>query len=134
MEGGGGAGCHQRAHASKTVSGLAAIRDVGDRLAHGRDLLGIFVGDFDLELFFESHDQLDRIERIGAEVIDERSVIHNLLSLDAQLFGDNRLDLLFNRAHFRFALNWMCFSRTNPVARVAEEGAYYRATAPRRPR
>src|SRR5678816_4624223 len=81
------------------ISGLAAIRDVADCLAHGGDLLGVFVRDLDLELFFERHHQFDRIERISAEVIDERSVIHDLLRLDAQLFGDNRLDLLFNRAH-----------------------------------
>src|SRR5689334_847391 len=81
------------------ISGLAAIRDVADCLAHGGDLLGIFVRDFDLEFFFERHHQFDRVQRIGAEIIDERSVIDDLLRLDAQLFGDNRLDLLFNRAH-----------------------------------
>src|SRR6187455_1759317 len=97
---GGGAGVYLRTHARGTCLRLAAIRDVADCLAHSGDLLGVLVRDLDLELFFERHHQLDRIERIGTEVIDERSVIHNLLSLDAQLFGDNRLHLLFNRAHF----------------------------------
>src|SRR5690349_3098105 len=88
-----------RLHPWNGLSGLAAIRDVADGLAHSGDLFGVLVRNLDLEFFFESHHQFDRVERISAEVIDERSVIHDLLRLDAQLFGDNRLDLLFNRAH-----------------------------------
>src|SRR5687767_968327 len=73
MRGGSGAGDHLRAPPRNGSSGLAAIRDVADGLAHSGDLLGVFVRNLDLELFFESHHQLDCIERIGAEVIDERS-------------------------------------------------------------
>src|ERR1700683_595201 len=44
-------------------SGLAAaLVDVVDGLVNGRDLLGILVRDFDLELLFEGHYQLDRVE------------------------------------------------------------------------
>ena len=48
--------------------------DVVDRLADGLDLLGLVVGDGDLELFFQLHDQLDDVERVGADVLDERGL------------------------------------------------------------
>src|SRR4030095_856541 len=53
MEGGGAAGVDRRHHACGTCQGnlklrLAAIRDVADGLAHGGDLLGVFVGNLDL--------------------------------------------------------------------------------------
>src|SRR3954469_12823283 len=47
---------------------LRMFLDVLDRLAHGLDLLGLFVRDGDVELLFELHHQLDGIERVGAEV------------------------------------------------------------------
>src|SRR5690348_10962619 len=53
-------------------SGLGApVVDVVDRLLDGGDLLGLFVRNLDLELFFQGHHQLDRIQRVSAEVIDE---------------------------------------------------------------
>src|ERR1035438_2831490 len=61
-----------RTAAPKHSGFVASFADVIDRLLHGRDLLGIFVRDLDLELLFERHNQLDGIERIGAQVVDER--------------------------------------------------------------
>src|SRR5690606_15446500 len=53
-------------------SGLGApIVDVVDRLLDGGDLLGFFIRNLDLELFFEGHHQFDGIQRVSAEVIDE---------------------------------------------------------------
>src|ERR1700751_3062059 len=46
---------------------LAAFRmfaDVLDRVLYGADLLGIFVGNLQIEGFLECHDKLDRIEGI----------------------------------------------------------------------
>src|SRR6266404_9046537 len=50
-------------------SGLVFL-DVFDGLPDGLDLLRGIVGDVDIELFLEFHDQLDDIERVGAEVVD----------------------------------------------------------------
>src|SRR5512138_928945 len=47
------------------------LLDVVDRVLHGRDLLGGVVGDLDAEGLLEGHDQLDRVEAVGAQVIDE---------------------------------------------------------------
>src|SRR5690606_19141629 len=81
-------------------SGLGpALVDVLDGLMHGRDLLGVLVRDLDLELLFERHHQLDRIQRVRTQVIDERGVVRDLLLFDAQLLGNDGLYLLFNRAH-----------------------------------
>src|ERR1700756_2380 len=81
-------------------SGLAAaLVDVVDGLVDGSNLLGILVRDFDLEFLLEGHHQLDRVERIGAQVVDERGIVRDLLLLDAQLFGNDGFDLLLNSAH-----------------------------------
>src|SRR5262245_28399514 len=44
------------------------------RVANGLDLLGLFVRDRDVEVVLELHDQLDCVERVRAEVLDERGV------------------------------------------------------------
>ena len=48
------------------------FRDEFHRIAEGLDGLGCIIGDFDAELFFECHDQFDRVERVRAQVVDER--------------------------------------------------------------
>ena len=45
--------------------------DVVDGVLDALDVLGLLVGDLDLELLFEGHDELDRVERVGPEVVDE---------------------------------------------------------------
>ncbi len=63
--------------------------DVLDGLADGLNLLSRVVRDVDVELFFELHHQFDRIERIGAQVVDERRFGRDLFLVDAQLIGDD---------------------------------------------
>jgi hypothetical protein len=45
-----------------TTGFAAALVDVVDGLVDSRDLLSVLVRDFDLELLFEGHHQLDRVE------------------------------------------------------------------------
>src|SRR5207245_10454077 len=52
-----------------------------------------------LELLFESHHELDRVERIGAEVVDKRGCVLDLRFVDAELLRDDFLDALFNVFH-----------------------------------
>src|SRR5438128_9175682 len=40
--------------------------DVLDCFLHAGDLLGIFVGNLDAELFFERHHELDGVQRVGS--------------------------------------------------------------------
>src|ERR1041384_8833943 len=83
------------------VSGLiAALGDVIDRLLNGRDLLGVLVRDLGLEFLLRRHHQLDRVERVRAEVVDEGSVVGDFFLFHAQLLGDDGFNLLFNTAHW----------------------------------
>ena len=58
----------------------------------------------DLELLFQCHHQLDGIQRVRSQIVNERGIVGDLLLLDAQLLGNDCLDLLFNRAHHSFVL------------------------------
>jgi hypothetical protein len=45
-----------------------------DGIAHALNFLGVFVGYLDVELFFEPHHKLNRVERIRSEVIYEARI------------------------------------------------------------
>jgi|GEM_PF-6390445 len=57
------------------------------------------VGDFDTEFFFERHDQLDDVERIGTQIIDEAGVFGDLVRLDAEVFDNDLLNAVCGIAH-----------------------------------
>ena len=59
---------------STHVPPLRVLLDVLDGVADGDDLLGVLVRDLDVELLLEGHHQLDRVERVGAQVLDELRV------------------------------------------------------------
>src|SRR5690242_1061328 len=67
--------------------------DVVDRVLDGLDVLGLLVGDLDLELLLHRHDELDDVERVRAEVLDEARGDLDLLLRDAELLSDDALDL-----------------------------------------
>ena len=67
------------------------LGDVGDGVADGLDLLGLLVGDRDAELLLERHDELDDVERVGAEVVDERGLLGDVVLLDVELLDDDCL-------------------------------------------
>ncbi|CFN79416.1 Uncharacterised protein [Bordetella pertussis] len=73
--------------------------DVVNRLLHGSDLFGLFVGDLGLEFVFERHDQFDHVERIGTEVVKEGGLVLDLGFVHAKLFSDDLLDALFDAFH-----------------------------------
>src|SRR5258706_11240006 len=86
-------------------SGLAAtFGDVVDGLLHRGDLFRVLVRNFDLEFLFQGHDQFDRVERIGAQVIHKGRSVGDLFGLDPQLLCNNGLYLLFNVAHLVLTL------------------------------
>src|SRR5262249_26253865 len=76
--------------------GLLLGLDVVDRVLGGGDLLRVFVGDVEVECFLERHDQLDYIQRVGAEIIDKARVGIDLRLVHAELLDDDLLDLLLN--------------------------------------
>src|SRR3974390_3595591 len=52
--------------------------DVVDRVLHGANLLGLLIGDLNREGLFKSHDQLDRVERVGAKIVHKRRIASDL--------------------------------------------------------
>ena len=70
------------------------LLDVRNRVADGADLLGVLVGNVDLELLFEREHQLHDGERVGAQVVDERSGLFHFRQVDIQLLRDDLFDLL----------------------------------------
>src|SRR5262245_53906895 len=65
--------------------------DVLDGFLDASDLLRVFVGDLEAELLLERHDELDGVERIGAQIVDERGVRRYFLLVDPELFHDDAL-------------------------------------------
>src|SRR5215207_7567054 len=74
------------------------------RVADRAQLLRVLVGDVDVELLLEGHDQLDGVQTVRAEVLHEARLAGQLLALHAQLLDDDVLDLLFDVAHV--VLDW----------------------------
>src|SRR3954447_12045490 len=81
---------------------LRVSLDVLDRLAHGLDLLRLFVGDGDVEFLLEFHHEFHGVERIGAEVVDEGGFPGHLVLGDTHLLADD-LDHAFFHGHGRIS-------------------------------
>src|SRR5262245_47152495 len=72
------------------------LLDVLDGVLDLLDLLSGLVRDLDVEGFLEGHDELHRVERVGAEVVDERRLRSHLVSVHAELLDDDALHLFFD--------------------------------------
>src|SRR5262245_54431226 len=79
-------------------SGAHLLLEVIDGGLHGRHLLCILVRDLDVELFFESHDELHGVERVRPQVVDERRLVGHLFGAHTQLILDDLLDSGFDVA------------------------------------
>ena len=90
----GGEAVDQRAQRLGGAACQLWTDDVVDRLADGRDLLRILVGDLEAELVLELHDQLDEVERVRIQVGLERRVLSHLLLVDAELLHQDASNAL----------------------------------------
>src|SRR6185437_5159602 len=73
---------------------LAAFRvlvNVIDGVLHGADLFGVLIGNLDIECLFESHDQLDCVERVCSEVIHEGGIGGNFALVHSKLLNNDLL-------------------------------------------
>src|SRR3954471_2256328 len=75
---------------------LGVRLDEVDGLLDGGDLLRLLVRNLGLEFLFERHHELDGVERVGAEVVDERGLVLDLRLVHAQLLGNDFLDCLLD--------------------------------------
>ena len=78
---------------------LLVLFDVVDGVLDGLDLLGVFVGDLDVEGFFELHDELDDVEGVGAEVFLEARAGGDFGFIHLKLLDDNLLYFLIYCCH-----------------------------------
>ena len=72
---------------------------MGHRITDGADVFLHVVWDLNIELFFESHDQLDQVERVRAEVINKACALNNLVTLYVEILDNNFLNTLNDVRH-----------------------------------
>src|SRR5208337_1257174 len=84
---------------AKLLACLRVLADVLDSIRHGANLLRILVRDFNIEGLFEGHHQFDGVERIGAQVIHERSAGRHLTLVHSQLLDNNLFHFFINGCH-----------------------------------
>src|SRR5690606_35809175 len=82
------------------------LLQVTDRVADGLELLGLLIRDLDAELLLERHDQLHRIQRISAEILDEGRFGRHLLGLHPQLVDNDLLDLRLDAVRHDVPRRW----------------------------
>src|SRR3954452_12601880 len=68
-------------------------------IADRKNRLGGIVGNLAAEFLFESHDQFDGVEAVGAKIIDKACAFGHLLGLDTQMLHDDLLNPLANVTH-----------------------------------
>ena len=73
----------------RTVITVPLALEVVDDLADGCELFGVLFRDCRAEFLFKSHDELDRVKRIRAQIVNERRFKRHLLGVDAKLLNDN---------------------------------------------
>jgi hypothetical protein len=65
--------------------------DVLDGILNRPNLLGVLIGDVDLERFLERQDELDQTKRISTQIIDEYGFRFDIRLINVQLFLDDSL-------------------------------------------
>jgi hypothetical protein len=78
---------------------FAVCIDIINSLLDGRNFLGFLVRNLTFKLFFERHYEFNRIERIGAEIVDEGGLGLDVRFVHSELLGDDALDTLFYAIH-----------------------------------
>ncbi len=68
------------------------LLNVRQRFADVGEFLRIFVGDFDVKLFFNSHDQFHDVQRIGPQILHERRRFRNLAFFHVQAIHHDLLE------------------------------------------
>src|SRR5262245_854790 len=91
-------------------SGLGVRLHVVDGLLDRGDLLGVLVRDRGLELLLERHDELDGVQRVGAEVVDKGRLVLDFGLVDAELLCDDFPDALFDVFHPALSLRGAYFT------------------------
>src|SRR5215472_1758161 len=84
---------------SRTKSAFCVLLEKFYGVADGQNRFRGVVGNFAIEFFFERHDELDRVEAVGAEILDETGVFRDLVGVDAEIVHDDLFHPLGNITH-----------------------------------
>src|SRR5690606_6907862 len=74
--------------------------DVLDGVTDGQDRLRRVVRDLNAELFLKSHDELDRVEAVRAQIVDEARLLVHLVGVNAEMLDNDLLHAFRSIAHF----------------------------------
>lgn len=98
--------------------------DVVNGLLNGGDLLGFFIRNFALELFFQSHYQLNGVEGVGAQIVHEGRLDFDFGFVHAQLFGNDLLNARFDVFHLFKPMTFLIRDNKTPVFYKKIRAAY----------
>jgi hypothetical protein len=79
--------------------GLEAFLDELHRIADRLNMFSGVVGNFDIEFFFEGHDQLDIVQAVRAQVIDEARLFGDLFRVSVKVLDHDLTDAFENVGH-----------------------------------
>src|SRR5262249_17226062 len=82
---------------------LCVLIYVLDCVANARNLFRGFIGNLNIELLFESHNEFNGIERIRTQIVDKTGVRRYLCLIHSQLIDDNSLHSLFDGTFSHFS-------------------------------
>jgi hypothetical protein len=70
-----------------------------DNVAHSKHAVSYFLWNLTTKFVLKAHSELDSVEAIGIEIVDEISVFCYLISIDAEMFGNDVLNPVANSTH-----------------------------------
>ena len=72
--------------------GSGDLLDIIDRVFDGQDFFRGVIGDFAAEFFLEGHHEFDRIEAVGAQIVNKTGAVRYFVLVDTQMFDDDLLN------------------------------------------
>src|SRR5580704_10376585 len=85
------------------LASFGVLLDVIDGVFDRGNFLGILVRNLNAEIFLESHDQLDRVERVGAQVVHKGSSRSYFAFINTELLDNDCLHAFFDAGHSNFS-------------------------------
>ncbi|OHD56384.1 MAG: hypothetical protein A2Y33_00010 [Spirochaetes bacterium GWF1_51_8] len=86
------------------------ILDIGNSIADSAKFLRFLIGNIDTELFFKSHNKVNDIKGVRAEVFDESRGFNNRGCFYSQFVNNNFFNLINNISHIKNLLFVSSFS------------------------
>src|SRR5215813_11717497 len=127
--------CEAIHQARRTHSAFRVLFKKFNRVANGQNGFSGIVGNLAAEFFFKGHHELDRVETVGAKIIDKAGLIVHLVGFYAQVLHNDLFHPLANvthrsnlvlyelgcepssvRNHRGTASSWLTAMRRSPIA------------------